>query len=566
MNGALGALRRVLAGSPRRIFLTSFTVFFALSTAFAVGSPIGSAPDDQVQMVKAAATARLEINGTRGYVQEMMAQGESKQPVRYYNVPNSYGTMTACYATQPNVSAACSPPIRGGARLDSELTTAGQYNPIYYFAVGWPSLIFTGQGGMYLMRVMSGLLCALLLAGAVVTAAQWRRGGLAVLGVLTAATPMVLFLNGMVNPNGVEASSAVLAWTVALSITLDPRRDLLKRRLVWLAVALAVLANARPLGTEWVAGVVVVALLVQQRGVLPELLRSRAAWVATALTAAALLFGAGWSMTHGDDAVVPYVPQDAFAPAAHATLDLTNWYIQGMIGYFGWLDTPSPQVTYTIWLGVIVLMIVLVWAVSKLRESLMVLAMVLGVVLIPVLAQGVEAKHIGQIWQGRYLLAFAVGLPIMCGMLLAKNGGGIPAAIQKRLTTIAGVLLAFASFAAFFRCARRYGQGMGKSLIPIHMHWQPPGTWLLWLPVYALALVALVLLTFALGGERELDGAVPAQPSAPAEELGEATAKPGGQSPQTAGADPFESARNDADRGDSDRSDSDEPDSVKLSG
>lgn len=521
MTETFAPVLRALAGTPRRIFLTAFAVFFALSTAFAVASPLDSAPDDQVQMVKAAATARGEFNAPLGHAEYTLPQGGvATEPVRYYQVPEAYANLNACFAYKINVSAACAPPLQGGDKLVSVASTAGQYNPIYYFIVGWPSLIFTGGDGMYLMRVMSALLCSLFLAGAVVTAAQWRRRAFAVVGVVATATPMVLFLNGMVNPNGLEASSAVLSWTVALSITLDPRPELLKRRLIWLALALAALANARPLGVDWAAGIVVVALFVMKRGVLAELLRNRVAWLVTGLTGLAVLFGAGWSMTHGDSSTVPYSPANAFAPAAHATFSLTNWYIQGMIGYFGWLDTPSPQVTYTIWTSAIILLVVLAWACSRLREGFAVLAMLVGVILIPVLAQGDEAKNLGLIWQGRYLLAFAVGLPILAGLAVAKNGVSIPAPIQRRLATILGVLLAFASFAAFYRCLHRYGAGLNSTWLPTHISWEPPGTWFLWLPVYAVALAGLVLLMAALGEGRAPDEE-PAQLAEVAPEPGE---------------------------------------------
>ena len=521
MTELLAPVLRMLAGTPRRIFLTAFAVFFALSTAFALASPLDSAPDDQVQMVKAAATARGEFNAPRGHINQPLPQGGvDVEPVRYYQVPEAYANLNACFAYRPTASAACAPALQGGDKLVSVPSTAGQYNPIYYFIVGWPSLIFTGGDGMYLMRVMSALLCSLFLAGAVVTAAQWRRRAFAVVGVVAAATPMVLFLNGMVNPNNLEASSAVLSWTLALSITTDPRPELLKRRLIWLAVALSALANARPLGVEWVAAIVVVALFVMKRGVLAELFRNRLTWLLTGLTAVALLFGAGWSVTHGDDATVPYSPANAFGPAAHATFGLTNWYIEGMIGYFGWLDTPSPQVTYTIWTSAIVLLVVLAWVCSRLRDNIAVLAVLLGVIFIPVLAQADEAKNLGLIWQGRYLLAFAVGLPILAGLTLAKNGVSIPALIQRRLATVLGVLLAFASFTAFYRCMHRYGAGLNASWFPTHISWEPPGTWFLWLPVYAIALAGLVLLMAALGEGRAPDEE-PAQLAELAPEPGE---------------------------------------------
>lgn len=77
------------------------------------------------------------------------------------------------------------------------------------------------------MRFVSALLCSAMLASALVTAAEWRRRSLAVLGVLAAATPMTLYMGGMVNPSGGEIAAGILVWTAMLSIVLSPDPRLL---------------------------------------------------------------------------------------------------------------------------------------------------------------------------------------------------------------------------------------------------------------------------------------------------------------------------------------------------
>ena len=495
MSEKLRALLRALTLTPRRLLLLSFAVFFTLSGSWAMASPMGSAPDDQAHMTKAAATARGEINGTFGYLSE----DHTLQPARYFKVPATYAkidrwTDRPCYAFNSSRPASCAPPIEGSTALVSLPTTAGHYNPIYYALVGWPSLPFPGLAGMYLMRLVSALLCSLLLAGAVYLAAQWRRPAFVLLGVSVAATPMALFINGVVNPNAAELSSALLGWTAALSITMDPRPDLFKRRLILLAVAAAVLANARPLGAEWIVSFLAVALFVKRRGALAGMLRDRFTWVVSAAAGVAILVGVGWSLTHGDNAKVPYSPSHALGPAAHTTLDTTPWYIHQMIGVFGWLDTPAPTVTVDIWIGAIMLLAVVGWACGRLRDGIALLSVLIGVIAIPIIAQGLQAKNVGLIWQGRYLLAFAVGLPILAGSILADHATQIPAALQRRIAAVALVLLAFANFSAFFHAMRRYAVGLGGALIPAHPQWEPPGTWLVWLLLYAVGLAAFVLL------------------------------------------------------------------------
>lgn len=531
MNAPFQAVLSALSRTPRRIFLSAFAVFFVLSASWSLASPMGSAPDDPAHMIKAAATARGEINGIQGHVE---LAGAGLQPVRYYNVPSAYqqltdpGSAVQCFAFHPKVPASCGTSDYNGTATVSLPTTAGHYNPIYYAAVGWPSLLAPGSAGMYLMRLMSALLCSLMLAAAVLLAARWRRPAFPLLGVSCAATPMVLFLNGMVTPNAAEASSAVLAWVAALSITMDPRPELLKQRLALLVVGLAVLANARPLGAEWILVILAVALIVKRRGALAGMLRSRTVWVAAAVAAVFGLFGVGWSMTHGDDAKVQYAPAYAFGPAAHTTLNLTEDYIKGLVGTFGWLDTAAPAVTYYFWLGMVTLMLVVAWACGRLLHSAVLLGLLVGVIAIPILAQGIEAKNVGYIWQGRYLLAFAVGLPILSGAVVSQRGFEISAALQRRIVAVALLLLAFVDYASFFRSMRRYSVGLDKALVFLHVHWEPPGTWLLWLPLYAVALAGFLLLMISASAERdEVDPPSPLEEPAPDEPAHEEAATNG---------------------------------------
>lgn len=491
--------------SPRRIFLAAFCLYFALCAAWSLCTPLGAAPDEPPHLVKAAATARGEIDGTFGYLTQPMVQGLTQQPARFYLVPKAYADLSYCYAA---VVPKCLKPIPHSDLSVVTPTTAGHYNPLYYAAVGWPSLIFTGEKGMYLLRLMSALLNSLLLAGAFTIAARLRRPCFALAGLAVATTPMVLFLDGVVNPNGIEASSAVLAWTAALALALEPRPKLFKGRMISLGIAVSVLANARPLGFEWTVAILAVSALVARREAVSVVLRSRLTWIVGAGAAGPMLFGLLWTLTHGDNAKVPFVPGNAFLPAAHTSLDLTPGYIDGMIGVFGWLDVYSPAVTYMFWIGAVIALMVTACALGRRRETVAVSAMLIGVVFVPIIAQGIQAKNIGLVWQGRYLLAFAVGLPILAGMIAAQRGAVLPAWAQRRTAVVVALLLGFANFAAFFHALRHYMVGRNGRLLPRPIVWEPPGTWMLWLPLYAAALLALAVLVAEakLSEEREPGG------------------------------------------------------------
>jgi hypothetical protein len=50
-------------------------------------------------------------------------------------------------------------------------TYVGRYPPLYYAIVGLPSLVWHTNTAVYMMRLLSGLLCALLLGLAIALAA-----------------------------------------------------------------------------------------------------------------------------------------------------------------------------------------------------------------------------------------------------------------------------------------------------------------------------------------------------------------------------------------------------------
>ncbi len=114
------------------------------------------------------------------------------------------------------------------------------------------------------------------------------------------------------------------------------------------------------------------------------------------------------------------------------------------------------------------------------------MAIGVGIFVLPILA-GAMSAELGPIWQGRYLLAFAAGLPILCACIVAKHE---PLGTDRRrgLVNSSMLLLLAANLVAFYWSERRYSVGSWGSLLIRHAHWQPPGTWALWLLVYAVAL------------------------------------------------------------------------------
>ncbi|MEU2389880.1 DUF2142 domain-containing protein [Streptomyces sp. NPDC007369] len=520
----ISALKRAAdraARTPKRLWATAFALFFALSASWSLATPLGGSPDEHAHFIRAAAVARGQLGGPEVMVPHVVAGIEGHFAETGVRLPQWYAelpTQHDCYAWQEDEPASCAPAVGQSEKTVQVTTAAGRYHPAYYLATGWPSLLAKGPNALYLMRLVSAALCSALLAGAVVTAAEWRRRSVALLGVFAAVTPMALYMGGMVNPSGGEIAAGVLVWTALLSILMAPDRQLLNRRLARVGIGGLVLINIRPLGLIWFAGAVFFALLLQQRGVLGPVLRSKALWVWTGLLGAATAGALLWAGAHPDNSVINTPKTLTMKEAARQTFGNTETYVHQMLGYFGWLDTPAPAFTWLVWLGVLAVLVALGLVYGRGRHVVALLGMLVAVVVVPVVAQALQAEKLGMVWQGRYLLPFAVGLPLMAVMTAASRSlegphGGFP---WRRLTGFAVAGLALANAAAFFWTLRRFAVGTSGPWVPFAAHWAPPGGWALWTAVYTAAAFALVLPALARDREPGVPGDRPQQDDAAA--------------------------------------------------
>ncbi|MGW6708706.1 DUF2142 domain-containing protein [Streptomyces sp. NPDC054956] len=539
MISALTRLADWSARTPKRLWAVSFVLFFTIAASWSAATPLGASPDEHAHFIRAAAVARGQINGSEVMVPHVVAgiPGEFaetgvKLPEWYAELPKHH----ECYSWHAGTAASCAPEIGDSQKIVEVPTAAGRYHPAYYMLTGWPSLLVDGPKGLYLMRLMAALFCSALLAGAVVMAAGRERGrSLAVLGVLTAATPMTLLMIGMVNPSGGEIAAGILLWTALLSITMSPDPALLNRRLAGAGVGGLVLITIRPLGLIWFAGAVVFALVLAKRGALRQVFRAKAMWVWTGVlglaTAGALL----WASAHPDNSVIKVPWWLTTREAARKTFGNTEMYIHQMLGYFGWLDTPAPRFTWYVWLAVICVGFVLALLYSRKREAVALIGMVVAIVLVPVVAQAAQAEKIGMVWQGRYLLPFAVGLPLMVAMICARRASdkGFP---WRRLVGYGAAGLAVANAIAFLWVLRRFAVGLKGPWIPFSAHWTPPGGWPLWSVVYTVAAFALVVPVLMRDRAPELrSGADPDPAAESAEPAGPAASAELAESAESAG-------------------------------
>ncbi len=481
------ALPRPFAG---RLFLPlTFLVLAALSTLWALASPLMAVPDEPAHAIKAASVVRGELLGVSGG--EQGDRATVQVPGYIADLPAQ-----ACHAYDGGITADCAPVVNADdTALTAAETSAGNYNPMYYFMVGWPSLFMSGAPAVYAMRIVSGLIGAAFLAVSLGAAARLRRPRWPVAAVIASITPMVLFLNGSINPNALEiVTTAALFLNLCVVLENTTALRSVRTNIVLVGVSGAVLANTRSLSLVWLALAVLVPLIMYGWKPMFSILKNRLGLAMTALIGVGCVLGLLWVLQADSLKSLTGRPVDLSRwDAAQIMLDRTFNYVSGYIGYMGWLDTPLPAGVYIFWHAVMAVLLLMGLAAPALRDRLAVLMLAAAAVVLPPILQGQVIQQLGWIWQGRYLLAVIVLLLLACGVAFRTvpfpTG---PVARRAGAWLLAGT--AAAQLYAFIYVLRRYTVGLEESVRWAGMFkdtaWQPPFTWPVLTVLFLLVLAA----------------------------------------------------------------------------
>jgi hypothetical protein len=342
--------------------------------------------------------------------------------------------------------------------------------------VGIPSLFTASSGGLYGMRLVSDVLAATYLALAIMAVTTWAKSRLLLLGLIVAVTPMTFFLASVVNPNGFEIASATCLWCTGLVLALDRASDPPSGLIAIVVASATGLMLSRGLSLLWVVLIVFIVAVAAGRRAVANLARSsRVRWSLVVLGPAAI-FAVTWVLVAHSLNVQQGVSIPSNVRGLHLAAVVAGFsgsWLQEMIGIFGWLDTNAPLVTFLVWYGLLGFFILLPLVCYRSRRELAALLLLILVVLsVPVLISYGEAHHSGIVWQGRYTMPMAVGVPLLSAALLEQSG--LLRHVHRRLAVLFCLLIGVAQMFAFAQALRRYTVGLAGPLDFLRGSWQPP--------------------------------------------------------------------------------------------
>ncbi|HET9168128.1 MAG TPA: DUF2142 domain-containing protein [Actinospica sp.] len=509
--------------------LLALLAFLALALSWSLGTPLLSAADEPEQSIKAAAVVRGEFSGAEHVWNFSGWQSTYTTPdyleIRYH-LPHSLAVALAehdpaCYAFTTQSTPTCTVHANKHkvAKAGDSALSHMNYSPLYYVLVGWPSLLFHGSAALYAMRVVSALMTALLLAAAFTTSA--RRGRTAAVGVVAAVTPAAVYFGSVVNPSGLEITSALLAWASLISMTqVEPGDRARGSDRVMFTIAAATLVLVRPLGPVWLAAIVAAVLTMspEPRERIRQALRVRDIRWTAGLIGAALLATAAWDVTQNTMGIIKHVnPTYTMAKGVYLTLNQTPQFLAQMVGLIGWNDVHEPTATTYLWYGAVIGLVLAAIVIGGRRERLVLLALAALVLLFPLAFEAYSGAAYGVGWQGRYTLPLAIGLPLLAAEVLGRRMrradlGSIPRSLAATL----GSALALAYLCEVWWAWRRYAQGLGplSHYLPFSAKWVPVIGWPMTLLLAlggTLGLLALITARSFFEGRGEDAPRIPAQ-------------------------------------------------------
>jgi hypothetical protein len=392
------------------------------------------------------------------------------------------------------------------------LTYTGLYPPAYYAVVGLPTLVTSSLDGFYAMRLVSALLAAFFLGLAGLVVATWTRNSWLTLGILLAATPMALYSAAVVNPSALEISAALCLWVSGLVLVREHLQSPPPGLVGVVALSAMALAAARAISPLWLAVIAVALVAVSDARALGAVLRrNRIVQVLVCSVGVVVALSIAWTVAlHALDVQQGLVPLSKHATAfdvVRAALKREGVWTEELVGIFGSHEVAAPLPTYVIWWAGAASVALLAVVRGARRDASTLLGIAAVCVLAPIALQFGHARGLGIVWQGRYMLPIAVGIPLLSATVLGAPDERSRA--PRWLAPSVFVAVPVAAFLAFAEALRRYAVGINGPIVYLHPAWQPPGGVVCWISINLVATAAFAAALWRLSRRSTRSGVLP---------------------------------------------------------
>jgi hypothetical protein len=520
--------------------IVAFLAFGLLTIAWSFSVPIGSSPDEPHHVVKAAAVVRGEWLGSNPPTARNIA-------VMLVHVPRTYSRLVGnftCYRLHPDVSSGCAPKVPADPEIVPTFTHVGRYPPLYYLLVGWPTLLSTAESTIRWMRVISCLIDSAIIGFMFMLVRRFRMGAGIVVGLCCALTPVVVYMDSTVQPNGLEVTLALLIGVTILGLSrhvarhpvardepkagnpggspggspADPDLEpaLPPRMLVnTLGAGSSLLVLVRGLSPLWLACLGIVGLILIPWPSWWSWIRTKLFLAWTAVFGVVAVVALAWIFKAKTLDIQPWAPfrlknllggnlHPSLLHEVHLVLAHMPWFVEQMVGAL----THDAQPPIGAYIGAFVLLGLLIvvglWR-GTARQRVAIAFASAATFLIPICLAAPRIHVDGLNWQGRYILPFAVDLVLVSAVAAFRKRppatgaatsppASSPAPSRRRAVRIAVVAVAGALLiqgVEYWSVLRRYTvseTGPHDLLRLSHPQWSPV------LPVQFLAAAVPALL------------------------------------------------------------------------
>lgn len=448
-------------GSASLVWLSATTAFAIIGCTWAFSIARYGGPDEPAHVIRAAAAAHGDLVGH--------PVAGLEPGYRQVTVPSALASGDpACYRHNEAITAACAVATQGTATV-KVATSAGTAPPWYYAIVGAVTRLVSDGDTVLAYRMAAVLLCAIILGHALARSHRYKGSA----WLVAALAPSAWFLIGVVGTSAIEIALVALTLVEAIG-RFHPRANTASIARVTVPLALCLLLRPAAVIDVAVVGLILVPTL-------PRPVTTRCLALLVCPLAVAGVASLAWNRWTG--LIVSdhrTADSDSLTSALGQSLGGIPTTAHQAIGGLGWNEFYAPVAAQLVWVAM--LAFAAYWVFVHSSDCWWHVRWAAAALLLPTIIELIVHRQLGEIWQGRYSIAFAIG-----GVLYAAHTAPPSRSVMRRVVIAASC----AEVATLWHTLRRYMVGLHGSITLRDASWRPPlNPWLL-LAVNATAMVWL---------------------------------------------------------------------------